>query len=206
MNYADLAANSPSAMRRATARELPTLAHAQRHISVPPTMNADASSGYSRMAFRSAIFSMSMCEAGAVVLTRLVGNASRANTAARTDAAQRAQLCYWPCPPLATHVDLPPTYPLGDFSLAKSHGLALCEVRHPWEPRRLAAYHYAHSYGQLSETSNWASHPLFLSAPEPLVRATPYRNPPRVRDSSIIPIPKPALSATTEVLRTALPP
>ena len=44
---------------------------------LPPTMNADASPGFPRMAYPSAAAAMHVCEAGKFAFIRFVGNASR---------------------------------------------------------------------------------------------------------------------------------
>ena len=64
-------------------------------------------------------------------------------------------------------------YASGEVDWLKSRKAALRTALGPWAPRRLAACSYARAYGQLSKNWYWAAQSLYITVPEPPVRATP---------------------------------
>ena len=141
-------------------------------IGFLPATNTGASVGFSRMAYQRAIIAMSICEAGEFAIARFEGTTPRAQSGPKTGIAQRARGGYCQCCTRATQVASPPVYSLGEFTWLVSRELALWTANGPWDPPRLAACQFAHDFGQLSESWDWAAHFLNISAPEPLERAT----------------------------------
>ena len=124
-NYAQPVKSTPPAMRKTTVRETSTCLHAPGQVGFPPTMNADASAGFPRMAYQSATVAMDLCESEKFALVRLVGNTYRAHSANKTDIVQGAKVGYRPCCTHPSHVVLPPTYALGEFHHLKARGLSV---------------------------------------------------------------------------------
>lgn len=137
-DHAHLVKGTPPARRKAKIREMSTLLHAPGHVGLPPTMNADAASGSSRMAYQSASVAMNLCESEKFALVRLAGATSRAHSANRTEIAQRARAGCCPCCSRATHVALPPAYALDEFRNLKVRGLSAGNFRAPTWDKRLA--------------------------------------------------------------------
>ena len=135
-------------MRKAWLREVVNSLRARNQIGFPATMNTDAPSGFSRMAYRSAYVAIYLREAGQFALNRLEGTTSRAHTAPEQGAAQHAKVGYCACCTRATCVAIPPMYTLSAFEWLKYRGAALWEAHGPRAPRQFAACSYANTYEQ----------------------------------------------------------
>ena len=136
-------------MRKTSVRALLAYLQAQGQIGVPPGMSTNASLGFLRMAYQSAIAAMSKREAEIFALIRLEGAAPRPHTAPMTDISRRAKAGFCPCCTQATNVTSPPAYSMGELSRLKSRGLDLREAHGPWAPRRVASSR-KRGIGQLS--------------------------------------------------------
>ena len=167
-DYANSVTHTPPALQGAGVREVMNFMHAQCQIAPsPPPMTTDASSGVSRMAYRSAYVATNLREAGKFAAIRPAGATSRAHSPSRQDAGQRGEAGSCSCCTGARHAAAPPPYALGDFDWLKSRGAASRKAQGQWARRRVAARNVARSYGRLSENWDRAAQSLFMSAPEP---------------------------------------
>ena len=107
------------------------------------------------------------------MLVRLLDTTSRANSALKQNLPRRAKVGHPPGSSRAPYVAVPPMYSSGEYHSLKAQGLASWERFGPWGPRRLASLHYAKSCGFLSPSWGWVAAPLFMHAPDSLMRSSP---------------------------------
>ena len=129
-------------MRETSLCELRVCLQAQGEIGFPPSVGADAALGFSRMADRGAVITMTMRDAGKFALARLEGSATNAQNASESGAGRRAEEGYGPCCTRARHVAASPMYQLGKYSRLKGAGrpcgwLADCGPRGDWPPANM---------------------------------------------------------------------
>ena len=84
--------NRASATRGTSIRELMGFLQPRSQIGCPPTLHADASPGFPRMAYRSAEIAMAKCDAGEFVLARIEDPVAEGHNAPETELTQRAEV------------------------------------------------------------------------------------------------------------------
>ena len=123
------------ALRQTTVGDVAIFSDTQGGRAFPPTMDARLLSGFPRMVYRSVHVAMDLRKEGNSALIRLEGATSRAHTAPKDDAAQRAKMCFSGLCTRATRVAIPPIYALGAFDTLKSRGMAFWRAHGPWRMR-----------------------------------------------------------------------
>ena len=107
--------------------------------------------------------------------SRARGHDGKANNFCR-----RAKVGYCPCCTRATHVAIPPPYPLGPYGGLKHTGIRLRAEFDPWAPRRPAATEYSMRYIDcypLPAGRDWAAKAFDFKAPGPCIRGVPGGEP-----------------------------
>ena len=156
----------------------------------PPTMNLDASLGFSRTGHGSAEVAFGSRDADGCVSVRPVGTASRAHSGSRCELGQGAEMGYCPSCASATRVALPPSCALGDNSDVRAERVVLRQECGPEAPRRFAALHYAGASGSLPQGRYWEAGSHTMDFPDPRLRAPLREDVPSLYDSRSKPSPR----------------
>ena len=82
--------------------------------------------------------------------------------------AQRAKVGLRPCCAVATHVLIPPLYPVGTRGRKKQNSTSLRQKFGPYATRSYAAAVYFNANGELPDTWNWLQSKHLLALPYPL--------------------------------------
>ena len=112
-------------------------------VGYPASMNTDAWFGFSVKAYQSRGSAYGHCEAWQSTLVRVEDPSSNGRDGETDSPCQRGKVVYCPCCTRATHVAIPPPYPLGPYAGLKHTGIRLLVELGLWAPRRLVAIEYS---------------------------------------------------------------
>ena len=88
-------------------------------------MHTDACLGFCWIGYQSSEVAGHHCDAFRNILIRMKVAIAKGHDASKQNSAQKAKVGHCPCCTKATHIALPPTYPLGERSAKKGRGMSL---------------------------------------------------------------------------------
>ena len=128
-------------------RKLLTFLHAPCQVGFHPTMDTDASLGFSRIAHQSSAAAINVREAGKFALNRSVGTTFAPIGPHKPILRKGRKRASALAVTFSANVALPPTHALGDSNPLKVRGLALWKSDGPRTPQRSTACQFARTRG-----------------------------------------------------------
>ena len=111
---------------------------------------------------------LNICEGHQYLLLRVEGYCSKGYESSSTALAQKAKVGLCPCCARATHVLVPPVYPIGKPDRKKRNAIALWQQYGPFATRNFSAAMYVNTNGTLPDTWDWVASKHLLTLPSPL--------------------------------------
>ena len=111
---------------------------------------------------------LNVCEGNQYLLLRIEAYCTKGHESSTRELAQKAKVGLCPCCARATHVLVPPTYPVGKPDRKKRNLISLWQQFGPFATRNYSAAMYVNSNGTLPDTWDWIATKHLLSIPSPL--------------------------------------
>ena len=115
----------------------------------------------------SPVIPLDKCNGAKSILLRIEGLRSEGHGAVK-ELAQRAKVGLRPCCAVATHVLVPPVYPVGRLDRKKHNSTSLWQRLGPFGTRNYAAAAYFNANGELPVSRYWLASKHLLTLPYPL--------------------------------------
>ena len=111
---------------------------------------------------------LNVCEGHQFLLLRVEGFCSKGHESSSRELAQKAKVGLCPCCARATHVLVPPVYPIGKPDRKKRNAISLWQQYGPFATRNYSAAMYMNTNGTLPDTWDWVASKHLLTLPSPL--------------------------------------
>ena len=171
----------PPALRKIDWRELLQILRASQQLGLPSSSNTDSKLGWAVYSYMSPEVLLNVCEGHKYLLLRIEGYCSKGHESSSKELAQKAKVGLCPCCARATHVLVPPVYPVGKPDRKKRNAISLWQQFGPFATRNYSAAMYMNTNGTLPDTWDWVATKHLLALPSPLNREdrtdSPERSP-----------------------------
>ena len=158
----------PPVFRKINWRELVQILKAPFQLGLPSSTNADSKLGWAVYSYMAPEVLLGVCEGSQSLLLRIEGYCSRGHDSSPKEHAQRAKVGLCPCCTRATHVLVPPVYPVGKSDRKKQNSISLWQKHAPFATRNYSAAMYVNANGILPDTWDWVASRYLLHLPPPL--------------------------------------
>ena len=111
---------------------------------------------------------LNVCEGSQSLLLRIEGFRTKGHDSTTKELAQKAKVGLCPCCARATHVLVPPVYPVGRSDRKKQNSISLWQSYGPFATRNYSAATYANANGTLPDSWDWLASKHLLRLPSPL--------------------------------------
>ena len=111
---------------------------------------------------------LNICEGSQSLLLRIEGYCTWGHDSSPKELAQRAKVGLCPCCARATHVLVPPAYPVGKSDRKKQNSISLWQSYGPFATRNYSAAMYVNANGILPDSWDWVASRHLLHLPSPL--------------------------------------
>ena len=203
--------NPPPVLRKIDWRELVQILKAPHQLGLPASSNTDSKLGWAVYSYMAPEVLLNICEGRQHLLLRIEGYCTKGHEASNKEIAQKAKVGLCPCCARATHVLVPPAYPVGRPDRKKRNQIYLWQRFGPFGARNYAAALYINANGTLPDSWDWVASKHVLTIPSALNLEDRAASP--ERDASVrLDLPKdPPTSPTTQgslsgVKKVAKPP
>ena len=160
--------NPPPVLRKIDWRELVQILKAPNQLGLPASSNSDSKLGWAVYSYMSPEVLLDICEGRQHLLLRIEGYCTKGHEASNKDIAQRAKVGLCPCCARATHVFVPPAYPIGRPDRKKRNQIYLWQRFGPFGTRNYAAALYINANGTLPDSWDWVASKHVLTIPSAL--------------------------------------
>ena len=158
----------PPVLRKIDWRELLQILRASQQLGLPSSSNTDSKLGWAVYSYMSPEVLLNVCEGHKYLLLRIEGYCSKGHESSTKDLAQKAKVGLCPCCARATHVLVPPAYPIGKPDRKKRNAISLWQQFGPFATRNYSAAMYVNANGTLPDTWDWIATKHLLTLPSPL--------------------------------------
>ena len=191
--------NPPPVLRKIDWRELVQILRAPKQLGLPASSNTDSKLGWAVYSYMAPEVLLNVCEGHQFLLLRIEGYCTKGHESPTRELAQKAKVGLCPCCARATHVLVPPAYPVGTPDRKKRNQISLWQRFGPFGTRNYAAALFVNANGTLPDSWDWVASKHVLTIPSALNledrAASPERDPSVRLDLNIDPSP----SLTTQV-------
>ena len=111
---------------------------------------------------------LNICEGHQFLLLRIEGYCTKGHESSTKELAQKAKVGLCPCCARATHVLVPPVYPVGTPDRKKRNQVFLWQKHGPFGTRNFAAALYVNANGTLPDSWDWVASKHVLTIPSAL--------------------------------------
>ena len=158
----------PPVLRKIDWRELVQILKAPHQLGLPASSNTDSKLGWAVYTYMAPEVLLNICEGRQHLLLRIEGYCTKGHEASNKEIAQRAKVGLCPCCARATHVLVPPAYPVGRPDRKKRNQISLWQRFGPFGTRNYAAALYINANGTLPDSWDWVASKHVLTIPSAL--------------------------------------
>ena len=158
----------PPVLRKIDWRELVQILRAPNQLGLPSSSNTDSKLGWAVYSYMAPEVLLNVCEGNQYLLLRVEGYCTKGHESSTKELAQRAKVGLCPCCARATHVLVPPAYPVGKPDRKKRNAISLWQQHGPFATRNYAAAMYVNTNGTLPDSWDWVVSKHLLTLPSPL--------------------------------------
>ena len=158
----------PPVLRKIDWRELVQILRAPQQLGLPASSNTDAKLGWAVYSYMAPEVLLNICEGHQYLLLRIEGYCTKGHEAPTKEIAQKAKVGLCPCCARATHVLVPPAYPVGTPDRKKRNQIALWQRFGPFGTRNYAAALFVNANGTLPDSWDWVASKHVLTIPSAL--------------------------------------
>ena len=158
----------PPVLRKIDWRELLQILRASQQLGLPSSSNTDSKLGWAVYSYMAPEVLLNVCEGHKYLLLRIEGYCSKGHESSTKELAQKAKVGLCPCCARATHVLVPPVYPIGKPDRKKRNAISLWQQFGPFATRNYSAAMYVNANGTLPDTWDWIATKHLLTLPSPL--------------------------------------
>ena len=158
----------PPVLRKIDWRELVQILRAPTQLGLPSSSNTDSKLGWAVYSYMAPEILLNVCEGNQYLLLRIEAYCTKGHESSTKELAQKAKVGLCPCCARATHVLVPPTYPVGKPDRKKRNLISLWQQSGPFATRSYSAAMYVNANGTLPDTWDWVASKHLLSIPSPL--------------------------------------
>ena len=160
--------NPPPVLRKIDWRELVQILKAPHQLGLPASSNTDSKLGWAVYSYMAPEVLLNVCEGHQHLLLRIEGYCTKGHEASSKEIAQKAKVGLCPCCARATHVLVPPAYPVGRPDRKKRNQISLWQRYGPFGARNYAAALYVNANGTLPDSWDWVASKHVLTIPSAL--------------------------------------
>ena len=158
----------PPVLRKIDWRELVQILRAPNQLGLPPSSSTDSKLGWAVYSYMAPEILLNVCEGNQYLLLRIQGYCTKGHESSTKELAQKAKVGLCPCCARATHVLVPPAYPVGKPGRKKRNSISLWQQYGPFATRNYSAAMYVNSNGTLPDSWDWVASKHLLTLPSPL--------------------------------------